>query len=1103
MGGNTKVIGSKRKKSILYMFFSILLTVFFYSSYEAFASNDETLGKIKNLGSPNHSIGILASSIGEGPGGIQAIFTGTNGSPAKFNVINAETGERVTSHVLEGAEQSWGTVIDPEGNVYVSGGANLYKYNPKEDELINLGRAIDTETTVWNLTVSEDGKIFGGTYPNGKVFMYDPVEGRFTDLGSMKEGAGYARSIGWYQDKLYIGMGIAQHLIVYDTKTGEKNEFVLPEENKDDGYVYNLDIHDHYLFIRLSDSSTLLIYDLSREEWLDQIHQTMGGYVSTPNEKNQVFFMKENELYMYDLNNRTITNTGFQDTWSTKGFGWIKLNEQDFEGENLLSVRFNGTYWIYNPETKNYKEIQAEIDGEPIQVQSLGLGPDGNIYASGYQAGGFSYYSPSNDEIIRFTGFGQAENMFASEKYLYLGVYPDAIIYQYDPEIEFDHDPTQVENATNPRVLFSLEDFKQDRPFAFAGGDGKIFIGTVPDYGVLGGTLSIYDEKEDEYKVFDHIVEDQSIISLAYKDGMVYGATSVYGGLDSKPTTDEAKLFIFDLEKEKTISEIVPLPGEKGIGALTFDDEGYLWGMSPGKIFKFDPDKQEVVQSKEFFSLDWENTSHYWRGAFLEFDDDGYFYGTSMGNLFKFNPITWEMTILSENASLFTRDVEGNIYFARGTELFTYIKDKTEIEPPETVKIDVEVKNADFEQETENGVIPGWTETWSSENAFYSISDQRSYKGNHSLRLEDNSQTETVAVISDPIDIVPGMDYTAQSQVYLEEGRSIFILRFYDEGGNEIESEPAYIESGHGDWQEVTVNATAPAEAVTARIYATISNYWEGIAYYDDVSLSYEAIPSDLIELKGKEEVVVEIGATYEDEGIEMIEKDIIVDIQISGEVNVEVPGSYTLTYTGYTVEGHVDQAQRTVQVIDLLDVEVSFTSDEFNIGEDSQIMLTPIYAEDYSPDITHTPIYESSNPEIVMVSEKGMVQFLKAGMTMINVKYGDVEKSIEIIVHDVEDDDKDSDADDKDQAQKDDDKDRDPKDEDQDKKPEDKDKDEDKTDPADKDRDGDQKPADESDVGKELPSTSTNMYNLLAVGILFIMISGLLIIWNRKKTQI
>lgn len=629
-------------------------------------------GSVENLGVPHYSIGVLSAMYGLGPNGEEAIYAPSNGNPAILNVINAKTGEKISTHRLDGATQAWGTVIDKFGNVYIAGGANLYRYDPKKDEVVNLGKAIKSETTLWHIKADDEGRIYGGTFPNGKVFMYDSVKNQFTDFGSMVNGEQYTRSIALYKNDIYVGIGSHAHLIKFNPTSGQKTEIELPEKYRNQAFVYDLDVERNLLFARMSESNTLLIYDLKKKEWIDEITGVLGIKVSPVGPKNLVYFIKNNELYSYDVQKHNLTATGFHDTWSNKGLGWVHLDEPGFTGPSLSSMAFNGRYWVYNPKSGKSKFIQANMEGQPIGLQSMALGPDGNIYTSGYLTGGFAYYSPVQNKITSFTGFGQAENMIATNKYLYLGVYPGANIYRYDPTQPYDFDPTKTEEATNPKLLFSLSEYGQDRPFGLAQGDGKVFIGTVPAYGRLGGTLTILDENTGGHETFENVVSDQSIISLQYKDGLIYGGTSIWGGLGAQPTANEGKLFIFDAVTKKKIYEEVPLPGEKAISALAFDDEGYLWGMSAGKIFKFDVESKKVIQTKQLFPFSWDGLTQYWRGAFLNYDKDGNFYGTTLGKLFSFNPVTWEAEVLDSNAALFAKDLNGNFYFGRETELFRY-----------------------------------------------------------------------------------------------------------------------------------------------------------------------------------------------------------------------------------------------------------------------------------------------------------------------------------------------------------------------------------------------------------------------------------------------
>lgn len=635
----------------------------------------EAAGTTERLGTAHFNIGIHSSAYGKGPDGNQVIYAAASGSPAILNLINPLNGKKIASHELKGAPSAWGMVIDPFGKVYIAGGPNLYRYDPITDKLTNLGNPIEGETALWRLQSDHLGRIFGGTYPNGKVFMYSPDSHSFKDFGQMAKDQGYTRSIAVAGRHVYAGTGVkAAQLVKLFPETGKKESIVLPEKFQSQQDVYDLDAYRGLLFVRMTPSNTMLVYDLKKNKWVDEIENVKGSRVSPPDAHGVVYFNIGDELYSYRLKDKRLTPTGYKESWSNKGFGWMKLNEPGFKGKSLVSMRYNGSYWAFNPSSGKSKSVEAEIDGQPIDIQSIGRGPDGNIYTSGYLSGGFSKYSLEDQEFTRFRGFGQAENMISTDQYLYLGVYTGGVIYQYDPTKPYDHDPVNVPKATNPKALFSLKSNGQDRPFGFAKGDGNVYIGTVPDYGMLGGALTVLNEGTGQYDVHRNIVNNQSVISLSYLDGLVYGGTSVFGGLGVSPLESEAKLFAYDPKTKEKRFEITPLPGEKAIGALTVDQDGYVWGMSPGKIFKFDPKTQQVIKSKELFPFNWNGVGHYWRGAFLDYDSDGSFYGTTLGKLFRFNPQTWETDILENDTSLFAKDNKGAFYFARGTDLYRYTR---------------------------------------------------------------------------------------------------------------------------------------------------------------------------------------------------------------------------------------------------------------------------------------------------------------------------------------------------------------------------------------------------------------------------------------------
>jgi len=304
-------------------------------------------------------------------------------------------------------------------------------------------------------------------------------------------------------------------------------------------------------------------------------------------------------------------------------------------------------------------------------LQNIIAGPDGKIYTSGYVIGLLGILDPQTRETKQISGVKQAEGVTAYQSQLYFGTYPGANISVFDTALPV--------SKTNPRTLFSLKEDEQDRPFGMLGvpEEKKVFTGTVPAYGLLGGVLSVYDVETDKHKVFRDVVPKQSLISFAYKNGLLYCGTTISGGLGIEPTEKEPKLFIWDIKQEKKIFECSPVPDRKGISGLQFAPDGNLWGWAQGTLFIFDPVERKVIFNEEKISYTGE-FRHFWRGGYMTNGNDGNFYGTLFGNVYKLNQATREFVILAKGGDLelICRDAEGRLYFVKRDQLYRLVPKK-------------------------------------------------------------------------------------------------------------------------------------------------------------------------------------------------------------------------------------------------------------------------------------------------------------------------------------------------------------------------------------------------------------------------------------------
>lgn len=547
-----------------------------------------------NLG-PMVSVNLgQAGAIQQNSLGENEVYFHTNGLPGKFYALDAETGKLKFSQLIPNSEAIWAMTVGSDQNVYfaVTGDGKLYRYLPAEKRVELLGTN-PSGSWVWDLEASPDGKIYGGTFnadkTDGKVFEYDIASGKFRNYGSVMAGQDYVRGIAVDGDYIYAGLGTSIHLFKINRHTGEKSEIVISDnastlKTGDTGTIADVFIANGKLFVSVS-TINMVVLDLQSLQVLNTFQYSNMISKPSPYDPNLIYYKHETKLYTYN----TATNQSSEvqlsvplpDTVRVKDMQWINMKSGAKAGKNVLAIVTQyGEFMLFDPADNSLLFLELETEPAPVRVQAVELGMDGRIYLGGYQRG-MSIYNPFTNKIdLNISSFAQPEAIGFMNDMAYYGTYVGAIMYRYDPS------SPAVLNS-NPELVYDIT--HQDRPNAIVSGDNKLFVGTVPDYGYLGGALAIYDEQSNHWTQYDQVVENQSIISLAYKDGFLYGGTSVWGGLGSSPAASEAKLFVWDTARNQKVDEFslnIPDIDEapRMIGDISFGPDGLLWGVVDGTI---------------------------------------------------------------------------------------------------------------------------------------------------------------------------------------------------------------------------------------------------------------------------------------------------------------------------------------------------------------------------------------------------------------------------------------------------------------------------------------------------------------------------------------
>jgi streptogramin lyase len=579
----------------------------------------------RSLGVPLRDVLLIGGTVGTMADGRRVIWSAASGTPAYLNAIDPASGEPLLSVPLPGASGAYGVEQAPDGTVYVGtyGDGRLYRLRPGATAVDDLGVPIAGETYVWSVVVAPDGTVYGGTSPGGKVFSWHPATGTFRDHGVMAPGETYVKSIAYAGGKIYAGAYASWRITEFDPATGAKRQLPPPPGLTDPaGKVVNdLRAYGRFLYAREGTfPGPLRVYDVETGTWTDTVDGAAGLDVTPPGPDGRVWFFRQfeagsSELIGYDPVSKAQQRTGLKAYGrivNTRGIGWA--------GDSIVGLFWRGLMFRYTPATGEHSTLRTGVPGQPTPVLALAPGPRGTVYAGGFLQGGLAAVSTA-DGTAEYHRFSQIESLLPTRQGLVIGAYPDARVYRYDPAKPFysaEYSDEAPSGEENPVKLLDLKSHVQSRPQGVATTAGKVVVGSTPSGDTLGGSLSVLDARTGAVeRVVDDFVTDEGITAMTAGKGVVYGATSVAGGLSTTPPTqDRATVFAYDVARGTKLWEANPSPAAKVISAVAVDARGRLWAIVDGDVLQLDPRTGRTLRVFDTFA------GHTGAGQ-LALDDEG------------------------------------------------------------------------------------------------------------------------------------------------------------------------------------------------------------------------------------------------------------------------------------------------------------------------------------------------------------------------------------------------------------------------------------------------------------------------------------------------
>ncbi len=610
-----------KKTSVNYLL--LLTIVFFGISVKAQIT-------YTNLGPQVYEKVIQGSTFYEDNTGKKYLYTVVRGEPAHLLCYDLSDNSLVTNLPIEGASGAWDIKFSSTGILYIAcAGGSLYAHTPKTTTITNHGQVLGTESTLWVLAADDFGNIYGGTYPGGKIFKFNPSSG-YSDYGNgpLVAGENYVRSLVYHKksNKFYAGIGSHAHLIEYNPVTNVKRS-ILPPKFSNETFVGNLGLvndlpgGDRLL---VSVGLTVLVYNIDTDTFEKELPLFTTKDIQKSAFNNEIYYTRGSTLYGHDI---TGTRTAAISIVSASG---NSLTYGIFSDGTVYTLTTQGEVVSYNSSHCIKSLTTLTIPAQSIKLNFVHKGPDQRIWTGGYLTGSNAAFNPVNNTSVVYEGLNQTESVAVLGSKIYFGTYTGAVFHVYDT-----NQPWEI--GTNPKKIGQAKG--QDRPFGGIGiqEKNKVFFGTVPDYGKNGGELVEFDaSNNDKLTNYGQVVANQSVITLAYKNGKLFGGTSIWGGLGSNPTEIEAKLFVWDVDGKTKLHEFVPVAGAKAVTCLINGIDGNIWGIAAGYLFKINPDTYQVLQSVKIF--DDTRSTHLWRPDNLIFNPkDNNYYGIIRSNIFRLN----------------------------------------------------------------------------------------------------------------------------------------------------------------------------------------------------------------------------------------------------------------------------------------------------------------------------------------------------------------------------------------------------------------------------------------------------------------------------------
>lgn len=601
------------------------------------------LDRFTDLGAPVHRNQVYNHVLGKDARGNVRYYQAYRGTPWFLLSINPETGEQ-KEYIAHGHNGNpWGMLWASNGKLYITTGGggtdDVFVFNPQTEKLTFLGRATDTEQVVWMLCEAENGKIYGGTYPNAKLISIDLATDELADLGRISPDQPYIRTLSTAGPYVYCNVGPSLPATwAYDTRTGRKTQ-ILPDVLR---------------------TRKILRYGTAEKRADGQV------YIYRPGSKDMMFRVDGLKVTPVDQMPPGIplSQQGRPERAPLTLPDGTVISVDNLSGPDKY-------FWRTRPGSEP-ERVSVQYTGTSTPLWAVQEGPDGLIYGTTRTPLTLFVFDPETHQS-RALGNpmgtnGQVYGWAWHAGRLFMASYGGSRFTVWDPDRpwRFGDQP-----GDNPQLL-GTTGIGRPASLIVAPDDQHLLAGGLPDYGVTGGVLTVIDPDApaaDRFQIIERLLGEQSIASMVTIPGtdLVCIGTTWRGGSASESAPAPPRLLLWNFKTGKIEYETWATQHPAGIVQMAQVD-GLIYATTSeddGHLIVFDPANRKIVHTSPL---------GFGPGALFGLryrERDGMLYAISGESIVRIDPATYAIERLGTYPGLtygmaFAND---SLYFCAGDRL--------------------------------------------------------------------------------------------------------------------------------------------------------------------------------------------------------------------------------------------------------------------------------------------------------------------------------------------------------------------------------------------------------------------------------------------------